>query len=584
MSKKRILSAILAAALAASALASCNNNNGGSSSNSSTPASDGSSSTASAPASSGGDDANAGGTTKNEFGIPIVDAVDGDTNLQTFPISESKITLSLWYPMAGSMGELSDFNDAEFFKWYEEKTNIHIDFILPPSGSEADAFQLLFASDDMPDMLYSQPAGQKYRGGEDKAIEDGYFVNMVDYLDIAPNYCGWLNNHDDFRRGAFSDTGKMYGMWGGWDTMGERALADQGLAIRKDFLDAVKKEVPTTYDEWYDVLVAFRDELHIEAPFYTSKWGIDRTGEFMAGFDTAPYFYQRDGKVCYGPMDDQYKEYLTMLHQWWEEGLLDKDFATRTSTGITADNDMMLNDKVGALVDYGTRLANVYVTRGATNPDFFLVGVTQPKKSGSDAVTPSYRDYASGNDMMQTYCMTFNADGEHIEEAIRWNDGFYAQDILQNANFGLEEQEGTVWYAAEDGHRVGIYDFRYKNPDGISSATVLVQFWTKNPPIRVESAQIEQSQEVQQEGYQLWSTYEPSRWISNRITPTAEEGTEFSSTYTDIETYVQECNVKFIMGQMSLDDYDSYRETLKGMGIERCIELRQAALDRYYAR
>ena len=51
-----------------------------------------------------------------------------------------------------------------------------------------------------------------------------------------------------------------------------------------------------------------------------------------------------------------------------------------------------------------------------------------------------------------------------------------------------------------------------------------------------------------------------------------------------IETYVQECNVKFIMGQMSLDDYDSYRETLRSMGIERCTELQQAALDRYFAR
>ena len=38
------------------------------------------------------------------------------------------------------------------------------------------------------------------------------------------------------------------------------------------------------------------------------------------------------------------------------------------------------------------------------------------------------------------------------------------------------------------------------------------------------------------------------------------------------------------MGQLSLDDYDSYRETLKNMGIERCIELQQAALDRYFAR
>ena len=37
-------------------------------------------------------------------------------------------------------------------------------------------------------------------------------------------------------------------------------------------------------------------------------------------------------------------------------------------------------------------------------------------------------------------------------------------------------------------------------------------------------------------------------------------------------------------GQMSLDDYDSYRETLRSMGIERCIELQQTALDRYFAR
>ena len=65
---------------------------------------------------------------------------------------------------------------------------------------------------------------------------------------------------------------------------------------------------------------------------------------------------------------------------------------------------------------------------------------------------------------------------------------------------------------------------------------------------------------------------------------TSEEGTESASIYTDIETYVQECNVKFIMGQMSLDDYDSYRDTIKSMGIDRVIQLKQAALDRYNSR
>lgn len=566
MYKKRFLAAILAAALTAS-LASCGNN--ASNTGSSTP-----------------QESQTSGTEVSTPETPEVTSVDGDVNLQTYPIVEEKIELTLWYPMAGSMGELSDFNkDAEFWPWYEEKTNIHINFQIPAAGTETDAFQLLFASDAMPDLVYSQPGSYSYRGGEDKAIEDGYFIDMAEYLEYAPNYTSWLNNHDDFRTASYSDTGKMHGMWGLWKTIGDMALADQGLAIRQDFLDKVGMEIPTTYDEWYEVLKAFRDELGIAAPFYTSKYGIDVTGEFMAGYDTAPYFYQRDGKVCYGPLDDQYKEYLTMLHQWWEEGLLDKDFATRASTGITADNDMMLNDKVGALVDYGTRLVNVYVTRGATNPDFYLVGVEQPMKSGEGAVTPAYRQYAAGNDMMNTYCMNISADSEHIEEAIRWNDGFYAEDVYWNANYGLEDQEGVVWYADEtDGHRIGNYDFRYSNPDGISSATVLVKFWTKNPPVRVEAAQIEQSEPDQQAAYQTWSKYEPANWLPTRLTMTSEEGTEYASLYTDIETYVQESNVKFIMGQMSLDDYDSYRETLKQMQIERCIELQQAALDRYYNR
>ena len=100
----------------------------------------------------------------------------------------------------------------------------------------------------------------------------------------------------------------------------------------------------------------------------------------------------------------------------------------------------------------------------------------------------------------------------------------------------------------------------------------------------MEAAQIEQSEPVQQAAYQTWSKYEPANWLPTRLTMTSEEGTEYASLYTDIETYVQESNVKFIMGQMSLDDYDSYRETLKQMQIERCIELQQAALDRYYNR
>ena len=250
MYKKRFLAAILAAALTAS-LASCGNN--ASNTGSSTP-----------------QESQTSGTEVSTPETPEVTSVDGDVNLQTYPIVEEKIELTLWYPMAGSMGELSDFNkDAEFWPWYEEKTNIHINFQIPAAGTETDAFQLLFASDAMPDLVYSQPGSYSYRGGEDKAIEDGYFIDMAEYLEYAPNYTSWLNNHDDFRTASYSDTGKMYGMWGLWKTIGDMALADQGLAIRQDFLDKVGMEIPTTYDEWYEVLKAFRDELGIAAPLHS---------------------------------------------------------------------------------------------------------------------------------------------------------------------------------------------------------------------------------------------------------------------------------------------------------------------------
>jgi putative aldouronate transport system substrate-binding protein len=514
--------------------------------------------------------------------------INGLINEQSYPIVSSKITLDFWYPHAGSMGELTDFNDAEFFQWYEEKTNIHINFIVPPANSERDAFNLLFASDDMPDIIYSTPNtvsnnAQVYRGGEDKAIEDGYFINMADYLRFAPNYVSWISKGQatGLSRAVYTDKGNMYGLWGIWKPMNNAVMPELGLAIRRDFLEKVNRQIPTTYDEWYDVLSAFRDQLKIEAPFYTSKYGIDITGEFMAGYGTAPYFYQVDGKVKYGPMDDSYREYLTMLNKWYNEGLLDRDFPTRASVGWSADNDMMLNDKVGSLVDWATRLSETYVSRGATNRDFYLVAVPQPKKTGG--ADPHFRS-VTGSDQLHDACIQISADGKYIEQAIRWVDGFYAEDVYLNANYGLESRKGLVWQEAPDGHRIGDYGFRYANPDKMSSATVLVKYWVKNPPLRVEAAQIEQADANKQAAYRTWATFDADWAISGRTTMTAEESTRYSSIYTDIETYVQECNVKFITGSMALGTYDSYRDTLRRMGIDEAVSLRQAALDRYLKR
>ena len=46
----------------------------------------------------------------------------------------------------------------------------------------------------------------------------------------------------------------------------------------------------------------------------------------------------------------------------------------------------------------------------------------------------------------------------------------------------------------------------------------------------------------------------------------------------------REYTVKAIMGQENLDDFDSFVTSMKNVGLDRCIEIQQNALDRYNAR
>lgn len=65
---------------------------------------------------------------------------------------------------------------------------------------------------------------------------------------------------------------------------------------------------------------------------------------------------------------------------------------------------------------------------------------------------------------------------------------------------------------------------------------------------------------------------------------TAEENAEYSKIMNDVKTYVDEMKIKFIVGAEPISKFEDYRAELKKMGIERAIELQQAAFDRYESR
>jgi putative aldouronate transport system substrate-binding protein len=51
-----------------------------------------------------------------------------------FPLTEEKVTLRVALP---SNTGVEDFNTNKFTQWYEEQTNVHVEWILLPPGRGA---------------------------------------------------------------------------------------------------------------------------------------------------------------------------------------------------------------------------------------------------------------------------------------------------------------------------------------------------------------------------------------------------------------------------------------------------------------
>ena len=181
------------------------------------------------------------------------------------------VTLRFFFDLdlAANVPGMQNYNDSDAYKWLEEQTGIHIEWIHPASGTSREAFNLLFASDDMPDLIYNSiPNGFVYPSGHDMAIADGVYANLKDYEDLMPNYMAIVNSNEILKRESVTDEGNR---WCFFYIYKDGRGPNFGPTIRKDFLDKVGMDLPETYDDWHEVLTAFKEQLGIEIPLYVNK-------------------------------------------------------------------------------------------------------------------------------------------------------------------------------------------------------------------------------------------------------------------------------------------------------------------------
>ena len=91
---------------------------------------------------------------------------------------------------------------------------------------------------------------------------------------------------------------------------------------------------------------------------------------------------------------------------------------------------------------------------------------------------------------------------------------------------------------------------------------------------------------VQKEAAKLWNANLAGAATTKlpMITLTTEESQELATMLTLIDDYRKEMGVKFIMGQEPLENYPEFVKRLEELGVNRVLEIYQAACERYAKR
>jgi len=486
--------------------------------------------------------------------------------------------LTYWVPLNSNVSAtMKDASEIAAYQEIEKITGTQVAFQHPPQGQELDAFNLMVSSGNVPDVI--QYTWSSVAGGPDKAIADGTIIRLNELIEAhAPNLTKVLTDNPEYRKLITTDDGNIYVF--PFIRGDDNLLTYNGLMLRQDWLDALNLPMPETIDEWYETLKAFKtgdpnqNGQTDEIPLLLDIPMTALNQAFLGAWGITDAFYQVDGQVHYGPIQPEFKEYLTTMSKWYAEGLIDPDYA---ATDGKLKDAKVTNNQLGAFAGYsGSSMGRYTELMKGSTPSFKLAGAPNVVLNKGERPLLGQKEAPFGG----TGAAITKANAKP-EETVKWLDFNYSEEGHMLFNFGIE----GVSYELVDGYPT-YTDEVMNNPDlPVTQAMAKYMLANYSGPFVQDARYMEQYAVLpeQQEAIATWMDADNSRWMPT-LSPTAEESSRYASIMNDVKTYYDEMVNKFIMGVTPLDQFDKFVNTIQGMGIEEAIQLQQAGLDRFNSR
>ncbi len=446
-----------------------------------------------------------------------------------------------------------------------------------------EAFSLMAASGDYTDVVGS--VQQFYSTGVSGAYHDGIIIDLKPYVDeYVPNFLRALEKCN-FTKNALTDDGMLLA----FVDLVEKKYAETGYALRKDWLDELNMDAPQTYDELHEVLTAMKNRFG--GMMALPESGLNGTNELIAGFgvsvlrtenDPQLSYIVEDGKVVSCRTSEGFREYLTLMHEWYAEGLIWPDFVSSEvqqaiSTRPGAGLDAVINDVV-CYFPAESEAVDSFASM-SSNPEFALVGVEEPTRTRDETISakPEMR-YGQIDWTISTQCPE-----DLIPYICQYVNYMYSDEGALLCNFGIE---GLTFEYDENGKPV-FTDLLMNDPEGRDFRTLDGVYLVGGLFFCSAEKLDATTSEAAIATATVWrkdivDSIVPSEYMAM----TADESTEYYAKYNDIATYFNESVLQFIIGTLDPDgsDWDNYVATMNRMGYEELTLIIQNMYDRYITR
>lgn len=501
------------------------------------------------------------------------------SNTELYPL-DSDITLTYWTSIdTNNLNYLENGDINNHHAWQVALSNmgIDVDVYFESMMAAAEKASVLIAAGDLYDIMSGFTS--YYPGGGESALEDGFVYNVLDYADSCPDYMKLIKSDPDVYARVVTDAGNIPSFY---HLVDRQVGPGNGSYARKDWLDALGLDVPVTVEDWENTLLAFKDAYNPKYPYLLDCSGFNSGHAIVSAYGVAGSnfsqmnqdhpWYQIDGKVYYGMNTDGLKEYVTLMHKWYEEGLIATDFTSFAAFEVSQDfNDAAAND---AGIWNGFETIDLRWNELAEDPNFEQLPIPDPVLQEGDTL------HLSGVTSMvdhPAYVVTTSCD--HPEEAFAFCNYWYTYDGYVLANYGVEgegmelDENGLPHYTdlvlnPAEGMTVSIAQFLYSVNfvSGLFDMNRAVSYNIGCRPV--------------------WGSNRDNAYdlpYSN-LSLTAEESTEYNTIMSDLDTFTAERVVRFITGELDLSEWDNYVAQIQDMGIETATGILQDAYDRYLAR